>query len=90
MKSLISCSVVTEDTLSDIPRELEVACHTALPVVCVQTKSIEVLKNIYELDLLQYLSRYFQLAHDLHPQYVESVATFLKWMQLKVRFEVIA
>ena len=86
MKSLISCSVVTEDTLSDIPRELEVACHTALPVVCVQTKSIEVLKNIYELDLLQY----FQLAHDLHPQYVESVATFLKWMQLKVRFEVIA
>jgi len=32
-----------------IPRELGVACYIALPVICVQTKSIDVLKDVYEL-----------------------------------------
>jgi hypothetical protein len=76
--------------LPDIPRELEVACHTALPVACVQTKSIDVLKDVYELDLLRYVSWYCQWADRLHPKNVDNTATFFKWMKLKVRFEVIA
>jgi len=89
-----SCGVVAEHTLPDIPRELEVACYIALPVVCVQTKSMYVLKDVYELDLLRYMSRYCQWADHLHPTKVdngvhltnvENVVTFFKWMELKVR-----
>ena len=90
MKSLLSCIVVAEHTLPDIPRELEVACYTALPVVCVQTKSMDVLKDIYELDLERYVSWYCQWTHHSNTEYAENVATFFKWMQLNVRFEVIA
>ena len=85
-----SCTVVAEHTLSDTPRELEVACYAALPVVCVQTKSIDVLKAIYELDLARYVSWYCQLADHLHVQNVNNVVTFFRWMELKVRFNVIA
>ena len=73
----------------DIPRELEVACYIALPVVCIQTKSIDVLKDVYELDLLRYVSWYRQWdAAHFFPQGAENAVTFFRWMELKVRFEV--
>ncbi|KIM41271.1 hypothetical protein M413DRAFT_145558 [Hebeloma cylindrosporum] len=64
-----------------IPRELEIACYTALPVVCVRTKSVDVLKDIYEFDLLRYVSWY--RPRHLHPINVENNATFFNWMKLK-------
>ena len=83
-----SCGVVSEQTLPGIPEELEVACYEVLPAVCVQTESIDVLKDVYELDLLRYVSWYFQRAKNLTPYSVEDVVTFFRWMELKVRFEV--
>jgi hypothetical protein len=75
--------------LPDTPRELEVACYAALPVACVQAKSIDALKDVYELDLLRYVSWYCQWADHLFPQHLDNVVTFFKWMKLKVRFAVI-
>ena len=83
MKLLLSCSVIAEHTLPDIVQQLEFACYITLLVACVQTKSIDVLKDIYELDLKQYLSCYW--THNSYSKHLENVATFFKWMQLKVR-----
>ena len=85
---MLFCSVVAKHTLLDIPRALEVACYIALPVACIQVKSIDVLKDVYELDLLQYVSWYCQWANNLDTQNVENVVTFFRWMELKVRFNV--
>jgi hypothetical protein len=85
---LLFCSAVAKHTLPDIPKELEVACYTALPVACVQTESIDVLKGVYEFDLLRYVSWYGQWAGHLRPHNVEDAVTFFRWMELKVRFEV--
>ena len=90
MKSLLSCSVVTKESLLDIPRELEVVCYTALPVACIQTKSIDVVKDVYELDLLRYVTWYCHWPEYFYRQNMVDMATFFKWMKLKVRFEVIA
>jgi len=76
--------------LPDIPRKLEVACYAALPAVFIETKSIDDLQGVYELDLQRYVSWYCQWDGHSHPQHVENVATFFRWMELKVRFEVIA
>ena len=54
-----------------------------LPFQWFVSRRIDVLKDIYELDLLQYVSRYY------HHRHIVDVATFFKWMKLKVRFEVI-
>jgi len=74
--------------LPDIPRELEGACYTALPVACVQANSIDVLKAVYELDLLRYLAWYCQWNFRNSDSNVENAPTFFRWMELKVRFEV--
>ena len=74
----------------DIPRELAIACHSALPVFCVQTKSIDVLKDIYELDLSRYLSLHRNPAKYFADRDVDNMITFFKWMEIKVRFEVIS
>jgi len=86
---LLFCSVFAEHTLPDITKELKVACYAALPVVCVQTKSIDVLKGVYELDLQRYVSWYCQWTPHYFPNNVENVVTFFRWMEPKVRFEVI-
>jgi hypothetical protein len=88
VKSLLSCSVVAEDTLPDNLSVLDSevicskACYTALPMAFIQAESIDVLKDVYEFDLLRYLSRSY-------PKSVDDVASFFKWMELKVRFEMI-
>lgn len=69
----------------DISRELEVACYTALPVACVKAQSIDVL-DVYELDLLRYVTWYCQWVERLHPTNVENVVRFFRWMELKVHF----
>ena len=73
--------------MSDIPRELEAACYVALPVACVQAKSIDLL-DVYELDLLRYVSWCSQSVEYFASQSVKDVVTFFRWMELKVRFEV--
>ena len=74
--------------MPDIPRELEGACYTALPVACVQAKSIDVL-DVYELDLLRYVSWYHRQPNNRYfSETVEDTVTFFRWMELKVRFEV--
>ena len=57
-------------------------------MVCVQTKSIDILKDLYELDLLRYVSWHCQWADRLLSKNMHNMATFFKWMKLKVRFEV--
>jgi len=74
----------------DISREREVACYTALPVICIQAKSIDVLKDVYELDLQRFVERCCQWPPHFRFQNMDNVATFLKWMKQKVCFEVIA
>jgi len=74
--------------LPDIPRELEVACYAALPVAYIQANPIDVLKDVYEFDLLRYVSWYCQRAYYVSPQRVEDAVTFFRWMELKVRFKV--
>ena len=88
MRLLLSCSIVDERALLDIPKDLETACYTALPVACVQAKSIDVLKDLYELDLLRYVSWYCQRATHVYRYNVENLTTFFKWMERKVRLEV--
>jgi hypothetical protein len=58
----------------------------ALPVACVQAKSIDVL-DVYRLDLLQYVMWYHQWRAHFLPQSMENAVTFFRWMKLKVRFE---
>ena len=74
--------------MPDIPAELKVACYTALPVVFVQARSIDVLKDVYELDLQRYVSWYCQWADHFFPQHLDNVLKFFNWMKLKVRFGV--
>jgi hypothetical protein len=74
--------------LLDIPKELEVACYTALPVACIQAKSIDILTDVYELDLLRYVSWCRQTDDFLDDPSVENAVTFFRWMEQKVRFEV--
>ena len=84
---MLFCGVVAKHALLDIPRELEVACYTALPVACIQAKSMDVLKDIYELDLQRYVSWHRQSASQFSDEDLENAVTFFRWMELKVRFE---
>ena len=81
-------SVIAQHTLLDIPREVEITCYTVLPVVCVQTKSVDVLQGVFELDLQRYVSWYRQWNYNFRAQNVTDAVTFFRWMELKVRLEV--
>jgi len=48
---------------------------------------MDILEDIYRLDLQQYVAWYCQRDFRLLPiKSVENVATFFNWMKLKVRF----
>jgi len=79
-----SCSVFTEHALPDIPGALNDACYTALPVAA---KFIDTL-DVYELDLLRYVSWYRKWDGLFFFEDVRDAVTFFRWMELKVRFEV--
>jgi hypothetical protein len=82
-----SYGIGTDHILLDIPTMLKDACYIALPLICLKgPMPMDVLEDICRLDLSRYVAWYRKWFLRLDPENVDNVATFFKWMKLKVRF----